>query len=196
MLRSVNFNYLFNKMIITEAKYRFWQKQLAEKKFYRIFWGWWGLYSVLIFIFAGAILFFFPGFRLADLFALFAFLLVRFVFCELTHLLYKKPHPYQKYNFQPLSTWLMSLPDKRLDAFPSEHISCMVVISTIFYLFNPLLGLFFFAIAIFTSIARIVLGYHDLYDIAGGWILGSLAGIIFMNWVLSQALYPALFELV
>lgn len=173
-------------MIISDSQYLSWQNRLKANKLFRIFWSFCGLYSVLVFIILGAILFLLPNSRIAALVALAAFLLARFAICEIIHLFYKKPHPYQRLNFMPPSTWLMSLTDKKLDAFPSEHLTSMAAISWVIFFYFPVLGAVLFFVAIITSAARIILGYHEISDILGGWILGILVGFIVVQWAVPR----------
>lgn len=93
---------------------------------------------------------------------------------------------YDNYGFRErpfASTGLQELffeqPDK---AFPSDHSAViMVMIIGLFAYRYPKLGWLFLILGIFSSLARVVLGFHWFGDIVGGWLLGALAlGVIWL----------------
>ena len=64
------------------------------------------------------------------------------------------------------------------DAFPSEHITTMAAIVTIFFLFWHPFGYVGYALLVLVALARIIIGYHDFIDVFWGAIFGILSGYL------------------
>ncbi len=158
-------------------RYLLWQTKLTTQKLYRYFWVTFGIYSVSAVFVIGAILLLSGQWKIAAV-AFIAFAIARLVLSPLVYFLYKKPRPYQKFNFTVVSSWLLSPIQKRSNAFPSDHAASLAAISFVFYYYLPIVGLFMFGLTVLNGMARIILGYHDELDILAGWFLGVLAAII------------------
>lgn len=165
-------------MISSDQRYLTWQKKLAVNKAFRFFWVWWGIYSVAIYgLIVLYLLFYLHGERAVILAAVSA-AFARLVVCEIIALIYKKPHPYQRLNFTPPTSWVFSLADKRYDGFPSQHISTAAAISLSIYLFFPGWGLLALATSAFMGMGRIIIGFHDALDVIFGFVAGLLSAYI------------------
>lgn len=159
------------------------QEKLKRLKSYRYFWVCWGIYSTLVFGFPTV---YFLAFRRdwkAVLLITFTGLFTHYVLAKSIHIIHRKFHPYQRLNFIPPSSWLFSLTDKVADAFPSEHVSTMSALSLAVYFFSHGWGLVVFFVTLMASLARIVLGYHDEYDVLAGWVLGLGSAYAIIYWV-------------
>ncbi len=158
--------------------YLIWKKEMDAKIGFRRFWVFWGIYSALIFVLIGVYFFSLNGGLKIVLLAIASALFCRYVVCELIVLFYKKPHPYQRLNFQPPTSWLFSFSDSRKDAFPSEHAAFFASMVPIIWYLSPLLGLLGVLVLLMIGLARIRLGYHDYYDILAGWMVGLFTGFL------------------
>jgi len=153
------------------------QKLLGSRRWYRRFWEFCGIYSVAIYFLPAVIFIIRPQGWKAVLLAGLAGLIARYIACELVVLFYKKPHPYQVLKFTPPWSRLFSFLDQRHDAFPSQHIAPASAISAVMFLFSPAWGFIGVLCALFLSAGRIVLGYHDIWDVLGGWVMGILCAL-------------------
>ncbi len=131
-----------------------------------------------VYFLIGAVFLFWTGGWKIVLLAGFSGIVARYLVCELIIRFYKKPHPYQSLNFNVPTSWLFSRQDKRSDAFPSQHTTTAAAIAVVFWLFSPVWGAVAMAAAIIIGIARIILGYHDIWDVVGGLFIGMLSGIV------------------
>ena len=121
--------------MISDTQYLTWQKKLANNKIFRQFWLFWGIYAVAIYALMGIIaLVVYKDWKILVMTAV-AAVFNRYVVCELIHLFYKKPHPYQRLNFTPPTSILFSFKDVRHDSFPSEHESTAIAIAAVFYFY-------------------------------------------------------------
>jgi len=169
--------------MISDQTYLSLQKIISERIWFRRFWVFWAIY-ITIFFYLGFAFFFSARYRVMATLAFIAFLLARFVFCEIIYFFYKKTRPYQRLNFIiPTSKLLLSWTHKRSNSFPSGHAASLTAISTVTWFFLPALGLLGLIAALLNGIARIILGYHHLSDILVGWAIGILAGLITYFWL-------------
>jgi undecaprenyl-diphosphatase len=158
------------------------QKLLATGAWYRQFWKFWGIYSVLLIFAVGGYLLLL-GKRREVLAAFAAFVLARVVVSPLIYVFYKRQRPYQKLNFIPIHSWLLSEPATRHSSFPSDHAISLAAITTALFCFFPILGIALMVITLLNGWARVVLGYHYITDILAGWVLGSLGAILVIYWL-------------
>ncbi|MEZ4180158.1 MAG: phosphatase PAP2 family protein [Candidatus Doudnabacteria bacterium] len=172
---------------LTEQNYLTWQKKLRASALYRVWWQFWSNYSLLIlFILPVCIL---RG-RLSWqtlLIAFGAFVIARFVVITILNLFYQKPRPYQKYNFEPIASKLLSWKTSRQTSFPSRHMISLGAIAGVILLDNLWLGLVLFVVAALAGLGRVRLGFHDYYDISVGLVLGGVIGV--MVWFSFFALF-------
>jgi membrane-associated phospholipid phosphatase len=168
--------------VISDRKYLNWQKRLSESKIFRWFWKFWGIYSVLLIFGVGGYLLLLDKWR-EILLALAAFVLVRAIVSPLIYVFYKRQRPYQKLNFIPAHSVLLSEPTTRRSSFPSDHAISLAAIAATLFWFFPILGTVLIVITLLNGWARIVLGYHYVADILAGWVLGSLGAILVIYWL-------------
>jgi undecaprenyl-diphosphatase len=178
--------------MITELNYQRFQSLLSSSKAFRYFWQFWSNYSFVFLIVAAAIIYFNPAFEsdkkpIVVLVAI-SFVIARFVVVSLIALVYERKRPYQTYNFSPLTSKFFSFQTKRFNSFPSGHAAAFFSIATTVYFFAPVLGIILIAMAILTSIARVVLGYHWLSDIFMGMLIGIASACLTV-----YLAYPAIF---
>ncbi|MDO8483158.1 MAG: phosphatase PAP2 family protein [bacterium] len=82
------------------------------------------------------------------------------------------PHPRPSVT---LSVVLELLTEKSL-SFPSGHATFFFALSTVLYLYNKKLGVFFLVLSAIMGLARVAAGVHYPLDIVGGAILGACCG--------------------
>ena len=171
-------------MLISDSQYLSWQKKLAENKFFRGFWIFCGIYSVLIYGFIGAYFLTWPqGWKIIAL-AFAAALVNRYIICEIINYFYKKQHPYQNLKFDIPSSFLFSFKDQKPDSWPSQHASTAMAISLVLYCFSLPLGIAAILTALVLGVGRIILGYHFVFDVIAGWIIGAITGLVVVYFLL------------
>lgn len=90
---------------------------------------------------------------------------------------------YAEYGFrnrpffsQGIQEFFFEQPQK---AFPSDHSAVFAAIAAICFVKGyKKLGQFFLVIGLISSIARVVIGFHWVGDVVGGWVIGVLAALI------------------
>jgi membrane-associated phospholipid phosphatase len=169
-------------MLISDNQYLSWQKKLSDNKFFRCFWVFCGIYSVLLIFAAGIYLLALGKWRQVVL-ALIALVLARLILLPLIQIYYKKKRPYQALHFTTMHSWLFSEPNIRPQSFPSSHAASFAAITTVFMAYFPILGLLLILVSFANGWARIILGYHYLIDILCGWLLGIISGLIVVYWL-------------
>lgn len=161
---------------IGEANYKIWQQQLAVNKLFRYWWQFWSNYAFVFYILAGFYLF--SRVELVQLVwvGIASFVMARFIVTVAINLFYKKTRPYQKFNFEPITSKFFSLRTSTPNSFPSRHAITFASVAATVFVFNPLVGLGLLVVTTMTGVARVILGYHWPTDIAAGLILGSTIG--------------------
>ena len=158
------------------------QKLLATSAWYRQFWKFWGIYSVLLIFAVGGYLLLLGKWR-EVLAAFAAFVLARVVVSPLIYIFYKRQRPYQKLNFTTIHSWLLSGPATRHNSFPSDHAASFASISTALFWYFPVLGVFLILLTLINGCGRIVLGYHYSFHVLAGWIVGVLSALAVVYWL-------------
>lgn len=83
------------------------------------------------------------------------------------------------------------------DSFPSGHTTATFALAVVLSRRFPLLAAVFIGIAAFVALSRVLRGSHFPSDVFGGWVLGTVSGIVAANpwkdWIRSveSALYHA-----
>ncbi len=159
------------------------QKLLASSNWYRWFWKLWGIYVVL-FIFALGIYLIAVGQWQKVALAFCAFILGRLIISPLIYLVYKKERPYQRLNFKPAElSWLFSKITERHNSFPSDHAVSFASVSMVILYFFPVLGSVMVFVTILDGLGRVVLGYHYVWHVLVGWMVGVLSALAVIYWL-------------
>jgi len=85
--------------------------------------------------------------------------------------LYYDPRPFVTHHLRPLIAHAAD------NGFPSEHTVLTMTISTVLVFYRPKLGALSFLIALAVGISRVAAHIHSPIDIAGGILIGFIAGI-------------------
>lgn len=163
---------------IREANYLIWQQRLATNKLFRYWWQFWSNYAFVFYLLAA--LCFWREEKLVALVVLAAasFVMARLVVTVLINFFYQKQRPYQRFNFQPITSNFFSLKTNEPNSFPSRHAITFAAVAATVLVFNPLIGFCLLGVTAMTGIARVILGYHWPIDIIAGLILGSIMGYL------------------
>jgi membrane-associated phospholipid phosphatase len=153
------------------------QKLLAASNWYRWFWKWWGIYSVLLVIAVGGYYIVFGQWQKVAL-AFCAFVLARVIISPLIYLIYKKERPYQRLNFKPVQSWLFSQITERRNSFPSDHAVSFASLALVFLYFFPVLGAVMVFVTLLDGLGRVVLGYHYIWHVMAGWLIGAFSALV------------------
>jgi undecaprenyl-diphosphatase len=152
-------------------------KKLAASKFYSRVWGFFGV-DVVFLPLVLAMYFLAMGRTRVVVLAFLAAVVARYVVSPLIFLLYKKERPYQALKFTLSRTGLFSRVVERHNSFPSDHAVGLMAMSTVTFLYFPLWGALLFVLTILNGIGRVILGYHYPVDVAAGWLLGIIFGVL------------------
>ena len=154
-------------------RYLQWQERLNKTAWYKFIWSLFAIYTV-----GGVIVFFFvllfSGYQNVAVVALASLFIARGVISPLVYLLYKKARPYQQYEFTTIFSKLLSTRSHIHNSFPSDHALSLAALSFVVLYFLPVVGWILLVLMLLNGYGRIVLGYHDWFDVIGGWIIGGL----------------------
>lgn len=107
-----------------------------------------------------------------------SFGLSRAVVANLVARLYHKERPYQRFGFEPRSSfWFSRITDKR-NSFPSKHVAGLVSISMMLFFFYPIAGVLGLLVAVMAGWARVIMGYHYVSDLLAGALIGVVGALI------------------
>ena len=137
----------------------------------------WALYSIFLLVPMALLLLTGDGQRQL-LLCFVSFTIGRGVLANLVTSVYGKVRPYQRYQFQPISSRWFSNPTLKPNSFPSKHVTSLVAISVVLLAFHPWAGIAGFALSVMTGMGRVVLGHHYVSDIIGGMVIGVLAAVL------------------
>lgn len=84
--------------------------------------------------------------------------------------IYYDPRPFVSHNLHPLVAHAAD------NGFPSEHTLFSITLATIVFFYRPKLGVLAFAVALAVGISRVAAHVHSPVDIAGGVLIGVIAG--------------------
>jgi len=105
-------------------------------------------------------------------------LLVSYGFLStIIHYFYNKPRPFTVLQFPaPFS--------ETSSAFPSNHATVFFTIAYVMFLINKKSGYWFLGLALLNGIARVIVGVHWPFDIAGG------AVVALIGFLITQKIFP------
>ncbi len=107
-----------------------------------------------------------------------AAILSRGIVTELIRFFYHHPRPFDFYHFTPLIAESGS-------SFPSGHMTFFFALAVVIWYANRTWGWWYLALSAAVGIARIYVGVHWPYDIAGGALIGIACGLI-VHWALRK----------
>lgn len=126
-------------------------------------------YSDYIFIFLAFLLLFWN--YKAVILGFISGLFSRYVLVVLIRFFIEKPRPFL--FFENVLAQV-----KHTNAFPSGHATFYFAFSTLIYFYNKKIGISFFILSFLMSFSRIFVGYHWVFDIIGGLLVGILTGVV------------------
>lgn len=84
--------------------------------------------------------------------------------------LYYDPRPFVTHHIKPLVAHAAD------NGFPSEHTVFTISVSTLLIYYRPKLGLLSFLLGLLVGVSRVAAHIHSPIDIAGGILMGVIAG--------------------
>ncbi len=168
--------------MVTKEQYLYWQNLLSTNLFFRYFWQFWSNYSFIILglVFVEILVNYnLQKFEFAVVCSLASFIIARIVLVSLINLFYHRTRPYQKYNFQPITSKLFSFQTKIHNSFPSRHAAALSSVAIVLMILFPYVGLgFLLPMLVLTGFGRVILGYHYPTDILAGVFIGLLSAVL------------------
>jgi undecaprenyl-diphosphatase len=166
-----------------------WHKKLATSKGFLNFWTFFGIQVMYVYIALALVMTLFQKTRVTGIAILCAFVLGKFCISKFLALSFVKKRPYQLYGFIPRASGFFSRVDEQFDSFPSGHTTSLITVSTVLFSFSPMVGTVSFVITLITGVARVVLGYHFVWDIVAGVLIGTVSGLFLIAVMNLFALY-------
>jgi len=133
------------------------------------------IYSEYVLLFILAVLLFFSfkkHWKMVSS-ALIASAISRFAIASLIRFLWFRPRPFVNNSANLLIDY-----NAKEGSFPSGHASFYFALSTVVYLYNKKLGIFFYIFTVFMTLSRVFIGIHWPFDILFGALLGVSVGLI------------------
>lgn len=84
--------------------------------------------------------------------------------------LYYDPRPFVTHHIKPLIAHAAD------NGFPSEHTIFTIAVSTLLIYYRPKLGMLAFLVGLLVGVSRVAAHIHSPIDIAGGILIGIIAG--------------------
>jgi undecaprenyl-diphosphatase len=104
--------------------------------------------------------------------ALVAAVLIAAILDKITSKLYYDPRPFMTHHFNPLIAHTAD------NGFPSEHTLLSATLAAALLFYRPKLGALAFFIALIVGVSRVAAHVHSPIDIAGGALIGLVAGYL------------------
>jgi|GEM_PF-907572 undecaprenyl-diphosphatase len=161
-----------------QATYQNWQRKLETNKLFRYWWQFWSNYSFVFYLIAGFILLFEDNLVAIIILGLTSFVVARMIITVAINSVYKKQRPYQKFNFNVITSRFFSMRDVNFNSFPSRHSIAYASVAGSILVFNPIVGIALLIVTVVTGVARVILSYHWPSDILTGLTLGSITGYL------------------
>lgn len=168
-----------------KSVYDIWQRKLETNKLFRYWWQFWSNYSFVFYFIAGCILLFEYNLVAVIILGLASFVVARMIITVIINAVYKKQRPYQKFNFNVITSRFFSMRDVDFNSFPSRHSIAYASVAGSILVFNPTVGIALLIVTAMTGVARVILSYHWPSDILTGLILGSITGYLLTIYGLS-----------
>lgn len=92
------------------------------------------------------------------------------VLAKLAGKLYYDPRPFVTHHLKPLVAHSAD------NGFPSEHTALSMVLASVIYFYKPKVAYVLFGLTLLVGISRVAAHLHSPIDIAGGLVIGALAG--------------------
>ena len=162
----------------SKKSYLGWQKKIKSSIWFRKWWQFWANYSTVFFVVAFVLFIGTSYFYDLIVMGALSFVICRGIVVSLINLFYKKERPYQKYNFEPITSRFFSLTTTQFNSFPSRHVSSLASVAGVILLFSPVIGWSLLIVALLTGMARIILGYHYPADILFGLLIGLITAFL------------------
>ena len=96
-----------------------------------------------------------------------------FVIVSVARLLINAPRPYELYDFYEKRP-----KDKSGQSFPSRHVFSAFLIATVSYCASIPLMIVNIAAGLLIAVSRVLLGVHFIRDVACGFLIGIISGIV------------------
>ena len=107
---------------------------------------------------------------------LLAFILIpalSFVLVSVVRKLLNAPRPYEAWQINPLIK-----KDTKGQSMPSRHVFSATIISMAVLRLNPILGILFLVLSLVIAICRVIGGVHYPHDVAAGYLIGIICGLL------------------
>lgn len=98
---------------------------------------------------------------------------ISFVLVSLVRKWLNVPRPYEAWTIHPLIS-----KDTKGQSLPSRHVFSATIISMAVLRLNPILGIFFLILSLVIAICRVIGGVHYPHDVAAGYLIGIICGLL------------------
>lgn len=96
-----------------------------------------------------------------------------FILVSLGRHLLNTPRPYETWQINPLIQ-----KDTQGQSMPSRHVFSATIISMAVLRLNPILGILFLVLSLVIAICRVIGGVHYPHDVAAGYLIGIICGLL------------------
>ena len=107
---------------------------------------------------------------------------VSFILVSLMRKMINVPRPYEAWQINPLIQ-----KDTQGQSMPSRHVFSATIISMAVLRLNPILGILFLVLSLVIAICRVIGGVHYPHDVAAGYLIGIICGLLLFLFKLSTS---------
>ena len=107
---------------------------------------------------------------------------VSFILVSLMRKMINVPRPYEAWQINPLIQ-----KDTQGQSMPSRHVFSATIISMAVLRLNPILGILFLVLSLVIAICRVIGGVHYPHDVAAGYLIGIICGLLLFLFELSTS---------